>query len=208
MMPPSGTPGSRDASPGAWSSRSGPYGPYGSEQPPPAGPPFVGDQRPAKRSASEVAAGAALTVEQRLDELERRQANLGSFREDMVSQMQATDAKLSFLHDQDEATRKEIMALWSKLQAVDTSSNSHCWLGKNPHLRWALVLVFFFWPTVLELKLVGWLSLPISESASAHALTEGEAARSAAVVSSSKVALVNPPRPSGAISDESSLTVP
>ena len=35
MMPPRGTPGGRDASPGAWSSRSGPYGPYGSEQPPP-----------------------------------------------------------------------------------------------------------------------------------------------------------------------------
>ena len=107
MMPPSGAPGSRDASPGAWSSRSGPYGPYGSEHPPPAGSPFAGDQRPAKRSASGVAASAALTVEQRLDELERRQANLGSFREDVASQMQATEVKLIYLGDRDTEARKQ-----------------------------------------------------------------------------------------------------
>ena len=107
MMPPHGTPGGRDASPGAWSSRSGPYGPYGSERPPPASSPFAGDQRPAKRSASEVAAGAALTVEQRLDELERRQANLGSFREDVASQMQATEVKLTYLGDRDTEARRQ-----------------------------------------------------------------------------------------------------
>ena len=53
-------PPSAGSSEGPGPSRSGPYGPYGSEQPPPARSPFAGDQRPAKRSASEVAAGAAM----------------------------------------------------------------------------------------------------------------------------------------------------
>jgi len=46
-------------------------------------------------------------VEQRLDELERRQANLGSFREDVASQMQATEVKLTYLGDRDTEARRQ-----------------------------------------------------------------------------------------------------
>ena len=78
MMPPS--PGVRDSSPGAWSSRSGPYGPHGSEQGPPARAPSpFADQRPAKRAAPEVAPGAgAQDVEKRLCDIEMHLAVLFS----------------------------------------------------------------------------------------------------------------------------------
>ena len=95
MMPPSEAPraegfGARAPSPGAWSSRSGPSGPYGSEQGPPV----------RKRAASEVVPDAdAQDVEQRLGDMELHLAVFYSV--------------LNHLHAQDADTRKKLADLKS-----------------------------------------------------------------------------------------------
>ena len=123
MMPPG--PGVRDSSPGAWSSRSGPYGPHGSEQGPPARAPSpFADQRPAKRAAPEPAPGVgAQDVEKRLRDLEEHMAVFYSFRDEAVRQGQVTETKLNHLHSQDEDIRKELADQRSQLAAVRIELN-------------------------------------------------------------------------------------
>ena len=112
MMPPG--PGDRDSSPGTWSARSGPYGPY---EGPRAPSPFAAP-RPAKRAAPEVVPGGAHETEKRICNLEEHMAVFFSFRDEVMRQAQGTEAKLTHLHGQAEDAQKQLADVRSQLAAV------------------------------------------------------------------------------------------
>ena len=135
-------PRSRDTSPGACSTRTnfdsprgGPHGPLHGMGRPPSGPlpsvglvgataPPDGEQRPAKRAAPEAAAGAqspsqgATPLEMRLDAIETRLGDLGTFRDATTSHLNTVGAKLIFLEGYETETRTKVEGMQSDMRSL------------------------------------------------------------------------------------------